>query len=323
MISGVAFALMLFIGVPVALCLCVTAIIFLNIADMNVLYESYPTQLFDGGSSYGLLAIPMFILIGELMNGGGITKRIISMTMAFVGSMKGGLAYVNLLANMFMSSIMGSAAAQVAVMSRVMVPEMEKAGYKKSFAVGLTVYGGLLGPIIQPSIMFVIYSVLARLSVSDMLLTGVIPGLILFFSFVLLIFILGFFYPYTATERHSFKARIKEILSGLPTLSIPVFIIGSIVTGVANPTEAAAIGVVLSALIGFLWTKDLKLADIPLMLMRAGSYSAIILFLVSAAGVFSWVLTYGNIPQQVASWITGVAYSPLMFMLLLVVVLLL
>src|SRR5690625_4518718 len=152
MISGVAFALMLFIGVPVALCLCVTAIIFLNIADMNVLYESYPTQLFDGGSSYGLLAIPMFILIGELMNGGGITKRIISMTMAFVGSMKGGLAYVNLLANMFMSSIMGSAAAQVAVMSRVMVPEMEKAGYQKNFAVGLTVYGGLLGPIIPPSI---------------------------------------------------------------------------------------------------------------------------------------------------------------------------
>src|SRR5699024_7234996 len=121
MISGIAFALMLFIGVPVALCLCVTAIVFLNVADMNVLYESYPTQLFDGGSSYGLLAIPMFILIGELMNGGGITKRIISMTMAFIGSMKGGLAYVNLLVIMFMSSIMGSVAAQLAVMSSVIV----------------------------------------------------------------------------------------------------------------------------------------------------------------------------------------------------------
>src|SRR5690625_3750573 len=301
MISGIAFALMLFIGVPVALCLCVTAIIFLNNADMNVLYESYPTQLFDGGSSYGLLAIPMFILIGELMNGGGITKRIISMTMAFVGSMKGGLAYVNLLANMFMSSIMGSAAAQVAVMSRVMVPEMERAGYQKNFAVGLTVYGGLLGPIIPPSIMFVIYSVLARLSVSDMLITGVIPGLILFTGFVVLIAILGLFYPYPVTERRPLAERMKEILSGLPTLTIPVFIIGSIMTGIANPTETAAIGVVISGLVGFLWTKDLKFADIPVMLIRAGAYSAIILFLVSAAGVFSWVLTYGNVPQQVAS----------------------
>ena len=323
MISGIAFALMLFIGVPVALCLCVTAIIFLYVADMTVLYESYPTQLFDGGSSYGLLAIPMFILIGELMNGGGITKRIISMTMAFIGSVKGGLAYVNLLANMFMSSIMGSAAAQVAVMSRVMVPEMERAGYQKNFAVGLTVYGGLLGPIIPPSIMFVIYSVLARLSVSDMLITGVIPGLMLFTGFVVLIAILGLFYPYPVTERRPLPERMKVILSGLPTLAIPIFIIGSIMTGIANPTEAAAIGVVISGLVGFLWTKDLKLADIPVMLIRAGAYSAIILFLVSAAGVFSWVLTYGNVPQQVASWITGIAHSPLAFMLLLVAVLLL
>src|SRR5690554_5614776 len=140
MISGLTFLTLLFISVPVGFCLCLVAIVFLYLDDNTILYSSYPTQLFDGASNYGLLAIPLFILIGEIMNGGGITKRIISMTLAFIGSLKGGLAYVNLLANMFMASIMGSASAQVVVMSRVMVPEMEKQGYDKGFAVGLTVY---------------------------------------------------------------------------------------------------------------------------------------------------------------------------------------
>lgn len=321
MISGLTFLTLLFISVPVGFCLCLVAIVFLYLDDNTILYSSYPTQLFDGASNYGLLAIPLFILIGEIMNGGGITKRIISMTLAFIGSLKGGLAYVNLLANMFMASIMGSASAQVAVMSRVMVPEMEKQGYDKGFAVGLTVYGGLLGPIIPPSIMFVLYSVLARLSVGDMLLSGIVPGLILTIAFILIIALLGLFYPYPVSDKLSPKVRVKNILSGLPTLLIPIFIIGSIITGIANPTEAAAIGVLISGVIGYFWTKDLKMDSIPGMLMRAGVYSAIILFLVSAAGVFSWVLTYGHVPQLVASWITTVAETPVQFMLLLVLML--
>ena len=151
-----------------------------------------PLQLFGGVDSYGLIAIPLFILIGEIMNGGGITRRIVDMAMAFVGSLKGGLAYVNILANMFISSILGSATAQVAIMAQIMVPEMEKKGYDKTFAAGLTAYGGMLGPIIPPSVMFVVYSVLAQVSVSDMLIAGIVPGVILTVMFCLVIALMGY-----------------------------------------------------------------------------------------------------------------------------------
>lgn len=134
--------------------------------------------------SYGLIAIPLFILIGEIMNSGGITRRLVELAMAFIGSVKGGLAYVNILANMMVASIIGSATAQVAIMSQVMVPEMEKQGYDKTFAAGITVYGGMLGPIIPPSVMFVVYSVLAQVAVSDMLIAGIIPGILLTLLFL-------------------------------------------------------------------------------------------------------------------------------------------
>ncbi len=173
MITSAAFTVIMLVGVPIGLCLCLAGFVYIMASGNPVLFQSYPLQLFGGVDSYGLIAIPLFILIGEIMNGGGITKRIVDMAMAFVGSLKGGLAYVNILANMFISSILGSATAQVAIMAQIMVPEMEKKGYDKTFAAGLTAYGGMLGPIIPPSVMFVVYSVLAQVSVSDMLIAGI------------------------------------------------------------------------------------------------------------------------------------------------------
>lgn len=321
--SGAALLSAMIIGAPIGICLCVAAIVFLYVSDNTILYASLPAQLFDSVGSYGLIAIPLFILVGDLMNEGGITKKIVHMALAFVGSLKGGLAYVNLIANMFVASIMGSAASQVAVMSRVMVPEMENQGYRRDFAAGLTVYSGLLGPIIPPSIMFVVYSVLARISVGDMLLSGVIPGLLISGSFVIIIFALGAIYQYPVNEKLPWSDRMKAIFDGAPTLIIPVSIVGSIVFGLANPTEAAAIGVVAALLIGLFWIGDLRLAALPRILMRSAAYSAIILFLVAAAGVFSWVITYGRVPQQIAMWVQTIASDPVTFMLLVCMILLL
>ena len=152
MITSAAFIAIMLVGVPIGLCLCLAGFVYIIASGNPVLFQSYPLQLFGGVDSYGLIAIPLFILIGEIMNGGGITRRIVDMAMAFVGSLKGGLAYVNILANMFISSILGSATAQVAIMAQIMVPEMEKKGYDKTFAAGLTAYGGMLGPIIPPSV---------------------------------------------------------------------------------------------------------------------------------------------------------------------------
>lgn len=195
-----AFFGIMLVGVPIALCLCLGAIVYIAATGNTQVFQNYPLQMFGGVDSYGLIAIPLFILIGEIMNGGGITRRIVDMAMAFVGSLKGGLAYVNILANMFISSILGSATAQVAIMAQIMVPEMEKKGYDKTFAAGLTAYGGMLGPIIPPSVMFVVYSVLAQVSVSDMLIAGIVPGVILTAMFCIVIALMGYIYNYPKAD---------------------------------------------------------------------------------------------------------------------------
>jgi len=145
MITSAAFVAIMLVGVPIGLCLCLAGIVYIFASGNPLLFQSYPLQMFSGVDSYGLIAIPLFILIGEIMNGGGITRRIVEMAMAFVGALRGGLAYVNVLANMFVAAILCSATAQVAIMSQIMVPEMERQGYDKTFAAGLTAYAGMLG----------------------------------------------------------------------------------------------------------------------------------------------------------------------------------
>ncbi len=322
MFSFGAFVFLMLIGLPISIVLCLTAVAYILQSDNTVLFASFPTQMFTGLDSYGLIAIPLFILIGEVMNGGGITRRIIDMAMAFVGAMKGGLAYVNLLANMFVASILGSAAAQVALMSQMVVPEMERAGYDKTFAAGLTAYAGMLGPIIPPSIMFVVYSVMAQVPVGTLLAAGIIPGVMLTVAFCVIIALMGYVYNYPRGAKLPMRERVSITLKALPTLFIPLIIVGSILTGLANPTEAAAMGVIAAVLVGCLVTRDLKLAQLPKMFVKAGVLSAGILFLIAAAAVFSWVLVYGMVPQRVAAWIQTVAKDPITFMLLVNVILL-
>jgi C4-dicarboxylate transporter DctM subunit len=323
MLTTIFFMLVLFIGVPIGACLCLSGVFFIFSTGNTVLLQSFPIQLFSGVDSYGLIAIPLFILIGEIMNSGGITQKLVDMAMAVIGSVKGGLAYVNILANMIVASIVGSATAQVAIMSQVMVPEMEKQGYDKTFAAGLTVYGGMLGPIIPPSVMFVIYSVLAQVAVGDMLVAGILPGLMFASLFFVVIGVMGFFYNYPRSEKRSLKQRAKTILISSPSLILPVVIVGSILVGLANPTEAAAVGAVAAMLVGRYVTREFSFSSIPSMLLRTSIYSAIVLFLVAAAGVFSWLLIYGKVPQMVAVWMQTVAHSPVEFLLLTNVILLL
>jgi C4-dicarboxylate transporter, DctM subunit len=256
------------------------------------------------------------------MNGGGITRRIVEMAMAIVGALRGGLAYVNVLANMFVASILGSATAQVAIMAQIMVPEMERQGYDKTFAAGLTAYAGMLGPIIPPSVMFVVYSVLAQVPVSDMLISGIIPGVLLTVLFCTIIAVMGFVYNFPSGARMTPRERVMTVLRALPTLSIPAVIVGSILTGLANATEAAAVGAIAAALVGRYWTREFRFSQVPEMLLRSGIYSAIVLFLVAAAAVFSWILIFGKVPQEVAGWIQSVAKDPVTFMLLVNVILL-
>ena len=322
MITSLFFLAILLVGVPIGICLCLAGVVFILSSGSTVLFQSYPLQMFAGVDSYGLIAIPLFILIGEIMNSGGITRRLVELAMAFIGSVKGGLAYVNILANMMVASIIGSATAQVAIMSQVMVPEMEKQGYDKTFAAGLTVYGGMLGPIIPPSVMFVVYSVLAQVAVGDMLIAGIIPGVLLTVLFFIVIALMGLIYDYPRSEKRTLAQRARTAAQASPTLLIPIVIVGSILGGLANPTESAAVGAVASVLVGRFVTKEFQFNALPRILLRSAIYSAVVLFLVAAAAVFSWLLIYGKVPQMVAAWVQTVAHDPVTFLLLANVILL-
>lgn len=322
MLTSIFFLAVLLVGVPIGVCLCLAGLVFILSTGNTVLFQSFPLQMFGGVDSYGLIAIPLFILIGEIMNSGGITQRLIELALGFVGSVRGGLAYVNILANMLVSSIVGSATAQVAIMSQIMVPQMEKQGYDKTFAAGLTVYGGMLGPIIPPSVMFVVYSVMAQVAVGDMLTAGILPGILLTVLFFIVIACLGMIHNYPRTERRTLRQRAITIAHASPTLLIPIVIVGSILAGIANPTEAAAVGAVAAVLVGRFVTREFRLKAIPEILLRSALYSAIVLFLVAAAAVFSWLLIYGKIPQAAAAWIQTVAKDPVSFLLITNVILL-
>ncbi|MDT0684566.1 TRAP transporter large permease [Roseicyclus sp. F158] len=315
--AGGSFLLLLAIGVPIAFALLLLALVIIALGGNFVLLQSYPQQLFGGLENYGLLALPLFILLGEFMNSGGIGRRLMALALALLGPVKGGLAYVNLMANMLMASILGSTVAQITIMSRLAVPEMEKAGYPRDVSVAITAAGGMLAPIIPPSMMFIIFGVIAQIPIGDLFIAGIVPGLFLFAAFIGVIAWLGRRHGFPRTEPMPFRARLRSAVDALPAALIPAVIIGTILGGIATPTEAAAIASLMAAAIGLGIYRELKLSDIWPAFTRSAASSALVLFLIAAAQVFSWVITFENVPAQVAAALQAMTSSPIVFLLLL------
>lgn len=321
MITGAAFTAFLLGGLPIGLVLCLATLSYVVATRNWQLFDSYLIQLFGGIDSYGLLALPLFILVGEFMNAGGITTRLLEMTMAITGRIRGSLAYVNVFANGLISSILGSSTTQIAIMAQTLVPEMVRKGYDKNFAVATTVSAGLLGPIIPPSLIFVIYGVMVQAPIGDMFVAGIIPGLLIIATFCLVIWLMGFWLAYPIEPHASVRERIGRFMRGLPTMLIPIVILVSIMTGLASPTESAALACVAALVLG-LGYREIDLRQLPQMFLRTGLNTALVLYLVAAANVFTWVLIHGQVPQVVASWMTSVASGPVSFMLWLNLILL-
>lgn len=317
------FFVLLFAAVPIALVLALTALWYISTSGNTVLFESYPQQLFGAIESYGLLAIPLFMLAGELMNEGGLTTRLINLARIFVGGFRGGLAYINLVANMMMAAIMGSAASQIAIMSRAMVPAMEKEGYSGSYAAAITAAGGLLSPIIPPSMLFVLFGVLAQVPIAEMFIAGIVPGLLMSGLFFIVIALVGLVQEYPKGNWPDRKQVKEYVLMGVPAGLIPVVIIGGILTGLATPTESAALASLAALLIGKYIYKDLQFSHLPEILRRTALNSGMVIMLISAAGVFGWVVVYEQIPQAAAAWIAQQTSDPFVFMLMVVGVLIL
>ena len=312
----VIFIGLMALAIPIGLVLALTAIYYIWSTDNTVLFESFGPQLFNSIDNYGLLAIPLFIFVGELMNEGGLTKRLIQFARVFFGGVRGGLAYINLLANMMMAAILGSAVAQIAIMSQAIVPEMDKEGYDKTFSTSLTAVAGILGAIIPPSMMFVIFGVLAQVSIGDMFISGLIPGTLMGIGLLISIFLLGLKNPYPKGEWLTKEVALKATLKALPALTIPVIIILGILLGFATPTESAGIACFIALLIGLFIYKELKLSSIPKLLEKTVISTAMVVFLVATAGVFGWTITFEQIPEKVAQWITATTTNPIAFLFL-------
>jgi tripartite ATP-independent transporter DctM subunit len=312
----IGFIVLLFIGVPVAFVLGITSILYMVSVGNLEMFQSAPQRMAGGIQNYGLLAIPLFVLVGELMNTGGITKRLVQVSNQFLGHFRGGLAYVTVLANMFLASILGSANAQTAMMTKIMVPEMEKAGYKKEFSAALTVASSLMGPIIPPSIIFIIYAVTAEVSIAGMFLAGIIPGILLGISFIILIYFIGKKENFPKSERATFSQIKSSFLNIIPALSIPIVIIMGILTGLFTATESAAVACLIAFLTGIFVYRELKLRDIPQILVNTAMNSAIVTFIVAMATIFGWVLSFERVPQLIAESFLSITSNPLVFLLL-------
>lgn len=321
--SPVVFLAALFMSVPVAIVLIVTSIWYIWESDNTILYDSLAQKMFGGLENYGLLAIPLFMLTGELMNEGGMTRRLIALARVFVGGFRGGLAYINLLANMFMAAIIGSATAQIAVMSRAIVPAMEREGYGKGFAAATTAAGGLLAPVIPPSMMFVIFGVLAHVPVGEMFLAGILPGLLLTLAFALVISLIGLRQAYPKSEWMTGREALAALASALPALLIPAAIVGGIVFGIATPTESAAIASLIAFVVGWLVYGELRPAQLGVLFKRTAVNASMITFMIAAASVFGWVIIYEQVPQRLAALVTLITSDPFLFLLIVNLALLL
>ncbi|WP_126428755.1 TRAP transporter large permease [Brevibacillus marinus] len=317
LIMSLAFFALLLLGVPIAYAMGVSSVAYIFSSANLELFGTAPLRIFQGVQNFGLLAIPLFVFVGELMNSGGITTRLIRFANVVIGHFRGGLAYVNVATNVFLASILGSANAQTAMMSRVMVPAMEKEGYKKEFSSALTVSSALLGPIIPPSLVFIIYGVISETSITKMFLAGIIPGLLLAAGFMILIYITSLREEFPKAERATLKEIGKAFWSVFPALLIPLIILVGILSGVFTATESAAAAALVAFIVGFCIYRELKLAEIPKILLNTALNTAIVTFIFSMAGLSSWILAFERVPNEIGELLVNISDSPIVFLLLL------
>lgn len=322
MITLLVFFGLLFAGLPIIGSILAAAVVFMATSELAVLYDSIPIQLYGALEINSLLAIPLFLLVGEIMNRAGLTQRLIAVAEVLVGGIKGGLAYANLFTNAMAASILGSAVAQIGVMSKVMIPAMERMGYPRAFSGAVTVSAGLLGPIIPPSMLMIIYGVVAVQPIAPLFIAGIVPGILIVSALALVIFLFGVFGPgLPAGSRSARKASLKVLLEGLVPALIPVVVIAGIMAGVMTPTESGAVASIISLMLGFAY-REIGPRDLGRILLEVGINTATITGLIAAASVLSWVLAFQGVPDLVVEYMQGLTDSPFVFLVLVIVMML-
>lgn len=307
---------LMLLGVPIAFALAAGGIGYFVSIDKVFFLQNLAQKLIGGVNQFPLLAIPLFILAGELMNVGGITGRLVSFAHACVGHWRGGLAQVSILANVMLAGLSGSAAADAAVLSGMLVPAMEKDGYSRPMAGAIIASAAIIGPIIPPSIICVLYAFVMQISVIGLFLACVVPGLLLGVGLMVATRLVARrnHFP-EPTKAVSFREFLKALRDAILPLLTPVIILRGTVSGMFTATEAAAIVVVYALFLSLVVYRSVTLRELPGILHRAMMGSAVILFIVAAAFVFAWAVTMSGLPNQLASVSVQLTENKYLFLL--------
>ncbi len=304
------------LGMPLAFSLIVSGValmLHLNTFDTQIVSQN----LISGADNFALMAVPFFMLAGELMNAGGMSRRIVNSAMVWVGHFQGGLGYVAVFAAIVMASLSGSAVADTAALAAVLLPMMRKAGYRMDRSAGLIAAGGIIAPVIPPSIGFVLFGVIAGVSISKLFMAGIFPGLLMGLALVITWWIVARKDKVKVSERVPMRERMRVTVDAFWSYLLAVLIIGGMKFGVFTPTEAAVVAVVYSLLVGLFIYREIKLKDLYGIVLSAGKTSAVVMFLVAAALVSAWLITVANIPAQMVELMKPFMDNKMMLMAML------
>ncbi|HHZ03065.1 MAG TPA: TRAP transporter large permease [Tissierellia bacterium] len=317
-----SFVLFLILNTPVGIALGLASIVtILYAGGLNVSYMSQ--SLVTAMDSFPLMAIPFFVLAGDLMGKGGISNRLINVANVFVGRYTGGLAIVTVIVCMFFAAISGSGPATVAAIGGIMIPAMVEKGYKKNFASGLNATAGSIGVIIPPSIPMVMYGISTGVSISTMFLAGFIPGILIGLILIAYSFLASKKAGYKGdSKKYTAKEKLQAVSDAKWSLLVPVIILGGIYGGIFTPTEAAAVAVIYGFVIGVFVHKDLKISELPQVLADSALTTATVMIIVGTATTFGRILTIERIPVMVAEAIAAFSSNPMVVFLLINILLL-
>lgn len=318
----ISFIVLVLIGAPIAIGLGLSSMIAIYLGT-NLPLVLIPQRMFTAADSFPLMAIPFFMLAGSLMETGGISRRLINLADKLVGHLTGGLALVGILTCMFFAAISGSGPATVAAIGSIMVPSMVRAGYDASFSSAVMAIAGSIGIIIPPSIPMVTYGVVAGASIGSLFLGGFVPGILIGLSLMITSYYISKKNGYGQRDaKFSMGEFLKALIDAFWAILMPIIILGGIYGGFFTPTEAAAIAVAYGFIIGFFVYKELKFKDLPQIFINSAVSTATVMLIIAAASVFGWILTSERIPDAVAVAFTTLTNSPILFMLLINVLLL-
>lgn len=314
LIIFVLLVALLLTGMPISIALGMSVLAFLY-AFSTIPVEIISQRLFTGLDQFAIMAIPFFILAGAFLTSGGVATRIVNFATTLVGAMRGGLALSAVLSCAFFAALSGSSPATVVAIGSIMIPAMVKQGYPKAFGVGVIATSGGLGILIPPSIVMIIYAVSTNTSVGQLFIAGIVPGVLMAATLMLVTWLVAKKNNYPTLPQASLREIWKAFRDSIWGLLIVVIVIGGIYGGIFTPTEAAAVSAVYAFVVAVFIYGDLKMRDVPRVLRESANMSAMLLYIITNAILFSFLLTSENIPQQLAQWIVEQGLTPWMFLL--------